>query len=312
MTLVQRSLFPDAFEVQDAALAALEVMDLGAARELVRAACARDPGLVGLVVLEATVRWLDAALHGEPPAPENLAAAFRALPAAVSSRELARDAARFVDRSLARHAVLRADGGTVFLDAGETVHRGALHLVLDRSAAARAELRATLEAGHRGRADLWAYLGDACMLEERADEANAAYVRALVLSAADVDLYRIRAPRLAELHATLRATLPDAVARESLLTHAWLERVLAIPTENEWLDEGQVAAVLAEPADAGAPAERRQRRFARLVYADRSRAPGAVDLEEREEMLALDAELFRRYVAACERGEGGATRRMPW
>ena len=76
--------------------------------------------------------------------------------------------------------------------------------------------------------------------------------------------------------------------------------MLTVPPENEWLRPASLAG--------GAC----QRRFARLLYLDRSRPPGAADVAEREEMQLIDPDLFRRFIDACAKSERAATRTVPF
>lgn len=300
MTARQHSLFPDSYEVQDAALAALDEGDFERALALVSAARERDPGLVGLDMLASALTWSAGVLGGRRSDPDRLAEAWRALPEGRRRGALRGDSAAFIDQSLARQA-LRARPPGPFLDAGETVHLGALHLVLGRAAAARELLLETLARGHRARADLWGTLGDACTLAERPEEASACYARALVIAASDVDLHRLRDERLMALFRALREGHPDSVARELLLPEAWLAGALEIPPGNGGIDAALARELLAATADPGPSPERRLRRFSLLLYRDRSREPGEANVDEREEMAELDAGLFGRFMEECRR-----------
>ncbi len=305
----QLSLFPEAFEVQEAALQALDELDIERALQLVQRAWERDPALPNLEALESALLWLDGALVAGGATEERLAAAFLAVPAACRRDEIARDVGTIIDQALARHA-LRSASGPVFLDRARRVHRGALLLVLGRAAEAHSILRETVQADG-SRADHWGYLGDACWLTERAEEANACWVRALFLSAGEADLFRARYPRLGALYDELPREHPPESARELVPIHAWLEGVLAIPPENGWLEEHLSRLRLAATADPEAPLEQRIRRFALLLYQDRSRPRGECDLAEREEMRALAPELFERYIERCrvlEKREPGLMR----
>ncbi|NOT30450.1 MAG: hypothetical protein HOP15_08390, partial [Planctomycetes bacterium] len=135
------------------------------------------------------------------------------------------------------------------------------------------------------------------------DEANAAYVRALLLSPREVDLFRLRHPRLVALQRELAGRHGEAAGRELLLVYAWLAGVLTIPPENGWLDPHLSRLHLAAAARPSSPPEQRARRFTLLFYLDRSRAPGHCDEAEREEMQALDPELFARVVRRIQARE---------
>lgn len=301
---VQQSLFPEAFEVQEAALAALRELDVARARNAFERARARNPDLVDAAVLDGALALLEE-LARAGPLGARLHLVVRAAHDACRSGRLPPAAAAFVDRTVARWWRRHGAGGP-FLDAGETIHRGVLDLVLGDAAAARAHLSASLqEARHGWRADLWGYLGDANLLEQRPDEANACYVRGLLLGAAEVDLVRIRLPSLAELHAVLCREHGEDGARELLPVHAWLGGVLAIPPGNGWLDGRWARLLVRAAAGPDAAPRERWRRFALLLYLDRSAARGSVDLARREELAALDPVLFGRYMERCRAIEHG-------
>jgi hypothetical protein len=308
---VQRSLFPEAFEIQEQALAALDELDLGAALALVAEARERDPLLVDLEPLAAAISWLFHELGSEPVSDELLAALFLTVPEACRKGEIDRATAAMVDLVIARQGLRRA-AGRAFLDREERVHVGALSLVLRRDSEALALLRESLASGHDGRADLWACCADALVAAERPDEANAAYVRALLLSAQDVDLLRLRNPELTALHAELLEHHPEPVARELLLVHAWLAGILTIPPENVWLDRHLSRLHLAAALRPDSPPAHRFRRFALLLYLDRSRPPGSFDESEREEMQGLAPELFERVVQRIGRLERRQTMPLRW
>jgi len=201
--------------------------------------------------------------------------------------------------------------GRAFLDAEERVHRGVLLLVLRRFQEAHALIGASL-AAHDERADLWAAFGDACAALERLDEANAAFVRALVLSARDVDLFRLRHAPLSALYRDLVAQQGEPCARELLLVHAWLAGALTIPPENGWLDRHLSRLHLAAALRPGAPPEQRLRRFALLFYLDRSHASGHYDEAEREELQSLEPELFARVLHCIGTRERTQTKALRW
>jgi hypothetical protein len=129
-------------------------------------------------------------------------------------------------------------------------------------------------------------------------------VRALLLGAAQVDLFRRREDRLRLLLAELRASHEDACARELLFVHAWLRGILAVPANNGWLD-AHAAWLRAHTAiRASSDAAARARRFGLLIYLDRSRKPGNCEAAEREEIQALDPDLFERFVAVLRERRG--------
>lgn len=308
---LQRSLFPEAFEIQAQAFAALDELDLGAALRLVEEARERDPGLVNLEPLHAALHWLRRELGPERVSDELLALLFLTVPEACRSGEIAPEVAALIDTVIARQGLARTRSRRAFLDADERVHRGSLLLVLRRFHEAHALLGASLDE-HDARADLWAAFGEASSALERFDEANAAHVRALLLSARDVDLFRLRHERLRALHRELVLLHGEPCARELLLVHAWLTGALTIPPENGWLDRHLSRLHLAAALRPGSPPEQRRRRFSLLFYLDRSRAPGHYDETEREEMQALEPELFARVVQCVQARERMQTKLLRW
>jgi hypothetical protein len=211
------------------------------------------------------------------------------------------EAAAFIDKTIARHD-RRSGCSTAFVDGDARVHRAVLHLILGEPEAARAGLIASLQGSCQDRADLWGYRGDAAWASDLAGEANACYVRGLLLAASDVDLWRIRHRDLAHLYGELAALHGAGAARELLLVHGWLRGLLDIPPDNDWLD-GQLARLEARARTGPDTPQQRWRRFALLLYLDRSRPVGRCDERQREEMLALDGELFARYLARCQERE---------
>lgn len=292
--VIQKSLFPDAVEVLGDALEALEDLDLQRGFEYVVQARRIDPSLGNLDAIESALGWLRTTLGDGPADLERDAAAFLDLPGA----GLSPGAVSFADSALARYGLRHASGA--FLDAGERVHVGALRLVLGHATLAR---RALDLASEEPRADLWGWRADACVRLERLEEANECYVRALILDASAVDLFRLRHPRLAELYVELLATQPASCARELLLPNAWMRGLLQVPAGNAWLT-GHVAKLRARTAVTADAAKAEQlRRFTFLFYLDRSHPPGAVSLDEREEMAGLAPTLFRRVLAVLRERE---------
>lgn len=309
--LLQRSLFPEAFEIQAQAFAALDELDLAAALRLVEEARERDPGLVNLEPLHAALLWLRRELGAEPVSDELLALLFLTVPEACWSGEISPESAELIDTVIARQGLARTRSTRAFLDADERVHRGSLLLVLRRFHEAHALLAASL-ASHDARADLWSAFGEACFELERLDEGNAAMVRALVLSAREVDLFRLRHERLRALHHELVLLHGEPCARELLLVRAWLTGVLTIPPENGWLEPHLSRLHLAAALRHDSPPEQCLRRFSLLFYLDRSRAPGHYDEAQREEMQALEPELFARILLCIQARERTQTKPLRW
>ena len=77
-----------------------------------------------------------------------------------------------------------------------------------------------------------------------------------------------------------------------------------MPPDNGWLD-AHAARLRAHTAiRASSDASARARRFALLLYLDRSRKPGDCEVAEREEMQELAPDLFERFVAVLRERRG--------
>lgn len=284
----QRELFPEAHAVEADALEALDELDVARGLERVRRAREVEPGLSNLDAIEAALEWMGRALEGGRPDPERAARAFLARPAA----KLSAGGASFADRALAGFGLRGSQGA--FLDAGGLVPRGALLLARDRAEEAWRGLRALADE-HPDRGDVLGYAADAARLVGRHEQANELLVRALVADPERVDLARTRWPGLGAVMEELRAGEQEGSARARLFPEAWIRGMLDVPPENGWLDlrTDRLAAL----APSGATHRTaRLRRFALLLYQDRSRPAGDVDLEAREELAGLDPELFRRVM----------------
>jgi hypothetical protein len=71
--MLQLSLFPEAVEVQAAALAALRDLEIPQARKLLQRARRQNRRLVNLAILDAGLRHLESVMNGRSPVPAVLA-----------------------------------------------------------------------------------------------------------------------------------------------------------------------------------------------------------------------------------------------
>lgn len=296
----QGLLFPDGFHILEQALVALRDLDIPKAEELVRRARAAQPNLVNLDLVAAASEYLRDALPG-PAEPDACAATLVAIPKDIDAGRLREDVGNFVDQVLARY-LMRMDPDGPFVDHAASVPWARVLLLVGQPDVAHRNL-AELVALHP-RADLWWALGDAALGVDRETEANAAFVRALVLDPQAVDCFRLQHKALLRCYQQLRERHDGPSAREALLPTAWIDGVLEIPSGNRWFE----AAPGADPRRTEStthshPATPSLRRFAHLLFADRTAGPGNVDVARREEMACLAPDLFARYFAECQRRE---------
>ena len=287
----QGLLFPDGFEILEQALVALKDIDLRRADEFVRRARASQPRLVNLDVVAAACDYLRHHLPDNPD-PDACAAALLAVPADVEAARLREEVAHFVDQVLARF-LIRGDRDGPFVDRACRMPWARVLLLVGQPVAAHHRLRDLV--GTSRRADLWGAFGDAALLADRPHEANAAFVRALVIDPRSLDCVRLQHTALKACYQRLRLQHGSLAARDLLLPNAWIDGVLQIQVGNRWIEERESMPDGSEL--------RPLHRFARLLFADRTAGPGSVDITRREEMAALSPDLFAHYVDACRRRE---------
>src|SRR5690606_10042831 len=206
--------------------------------------------------------------------------------------------------------LLRAHGAELEPpEADDRVLVGRVLLLAGRTDAAYRRLTGFLADRSMQDAAAWSALGDAAWLIEHPDAANAAYVRALVLDGAEFDVVRLRRADLRARYAALRLAHGKELARELLLPDAFCAGLLSIPPGNRWFEADEIAALLdaTHPAGSGTELDR-QRRFARLLFADRTAGPAHVDLARREALRELSPAWFARYLAACRAEENVSDR----
>lgn len=312
MSVQQSSLFPDGSEVRDRVVAALDELRIEEGRARFADARAVAAELAGLDALEEGLDWLERELGGTSPDVETAARAWLALSAARFARTLHRSAADLVDEALARFLLSRGPAREPFVDRDRRVPRGALHLALGRPHTAVEGLLELLPQV-RERADLSGWLGDACLRDARAgyaQDAAANYVRALVLDPDAADCGRMAHEGLVECLERLARGGSAARARALWFAEAWIDGLLDVPPENDWIDDARVAALLASTA---ASTDRdRARRFSLLLYRDRSRRLGTWNESERAEMEALEPESYGRYRATHALRERARTGALRW
>jgi hypothetical protein len=293
----QRSLFPDGFEVQEAALAALRELRVEKALSLVRCARAIDASMPGIAALQRALEWLAARVDGEPDVGQ-AGEALTALATSSAMGELDASAVALVETGIATFVSARRPAGPVFLDAEQTVSSARIDLLRGDAGAARAGAEQLLGAGFADRAALWFDHADACWVLQRPGEANASYVRALLLGPRDGHVHRCRCEPLAAVWRGLVGASFAPAAADLLLAQAWIAGALTIPPGTTWLSAAQRALVRERSEQSAAW------RFSLLVYLDRSARAGECDVASREEMLALLPDVFEQFVAAVRRRQG--------
>ncbi len=206
-------------------------------------------------------------------------------------------------RILARHLLAKNSGtGEGFSAKDKTLPRGVCHLVLENWQAAHEDLlNWVTQHPERVMPRDWGYLGDAATALKLWQEANLAYVRALFLDPLAID-------RLTFKHAQLNIALQrlemryedQMLARMLWPFDAWRRQIIQIPAGNTFL----LPIVQKQRSLLGSELllERKQtlRQFMLCLYIDQARLNKRIDFNVREEMMGLEPDLFRQYLAEVQ------------
>lgn len=302
----QLNLFSAAITNKKNAIAALEELQFAEFERELTLAREIDPSLSDLSSLQSVGRFLQQRWESVGDVRDFLARCWRDVPAAVAQNQLTSSQGEYIDRLLPR--VLRVKFGrrrriAEFVDVQEILHWGCMDLLAGDVETAREKLLESLCLTHFLRADLWGYYGDVNTLLRNRDEANAAYMRSLVINPQALDLFRLKCHSLRQLHIRLARSHTDAEARSLLLTHGWLEGLFQIPKGNTWL--AQQSKHLQQQLAQKLPLYKQERwhRFSICLYLDQSRPPGEIDYAAREQMQKLDQDLFGKYLEGIARWE---------
>lgn len=297
----QRSLFPDGFELLQEALQQLQQFRPHEAQATLQRAMRIDAGLPNLAALAGAIEWILARWSPSVASPDAqwLWQSFAALTAAQQQRELDADTAGMVERVLARGLLATLPPDAVFADPACRTPVGVLRQCAGGAAMQqdRLALAAALAApAFAERADLWAYHGDLCWCQERREEANRSYVRALLLGPGEIDVVHLRYPALRELGLLLRTEWGDPGASRWFV-EAVLAGLLQVPPHNDWLRREQIELLQELAPDPWA-------RFAILCYEDLSRGEEGDMLDRRAALQELLPAVFARLMDWRQRGGG--------
>jgi len=206
-------------------------------------------------------------------------------------------------RILARHLLSKASNkGEMFSVKDKTLARGVCHLALENWQAAHGDLlnwvtTHTEEVTPRE----WGYLGDAAYALKLWNDANLAYARVLFLDPFAVDLFTFKHAQLLITLQRLQMRYEDeTLARALWPFDAWRRQILQIPRGNTFL----LPVVQRQRSLLGSELmlERKQalQQFMLCLYIDQAKLQERISFNVREEMLGLEPELFRQYLAEIE------------
>lgn len=290
---MQHDLFPTNQSRWDRALQALEELDVEGARRSLGAGDEPREDRPELQAMHAALEFLARAGLGPQSGAQVLSSALWSLPARSRSGELSLAATSKALEALARRITSLASrqppGSRLFEPA--LLARAHLLLQQERKAAETLRTCATVKDTSAPEqfvwADLWSWQGH--------EDARVAYGRGLTLDPSAFEPLWTRAERLRALHEELARERGDDEARERLLAEAWWRGIVDLPAQDdEWAERCRRA--LAPASDSTlTPA----RRFSLLLAADV--AGRSISIEAREELHALDPELFRRVIERLKR-----------
>jgi tetratricopeptide (TPR) repeat protein len=178
----------------------------------------------------------------------------------------------------------------------EKLHVGCCYLALGDYKLAHKTLLDSLTSTHQYRSDLWGYLGDVCNKLRRWQEANMAYLCALIIDPQKVDFFRLKNPQLVESYRELLKDYSETDVRALLFTHCWLENILSIPIGNTRLARFSLELENKFKEELPRDSADRYHRFAVYLCIDQSQLHGVVNIQAREQMVELAPELFKRYM----------------
>jgi tetratricopeptide (TPR) repeat protein len=290
----QMDLFSQADEHLEKTMQALLETDFSAARKELQNARSINPFLPNL---DATLHMIDFFQKFHKKAKntaEALAALFDAIPEAVAKGTLLLREAELIEDTMAKMALQNVKMSKPFLDAGKHLHWGYCHLLNRQFGKAEKAFKETLNQPKEQRADLWGYYGDLCHVQNDQRQAQSAYIRALLLDPQELDMYRLRHNGLKQLYRDLLQDKKEPEARSLLLFEAWHKELFTFINTGRSTDsqpEG-LQALLKKPLPKDKPGK--WHRFSIHFYIDQMNAK--VDVNNRESMQKIDAELFQRYL----------------
>ena len=300
----QGGLFSEAIEFKELALNHLDSFELEEALDCLAQAKAIDPYLANLDLLITICEFARGA--GARPEMSVLTAVeiWHAAGQAFRHAELQPPAVRQLRQSLAQRLLSGEFTATGFCTAEEKVlHRGVCHLYLEQwQQAHRDLLNLVTEQSHLALPVHWGYLGDSAHALHRGRDLNLAYLRLLFSDPHAFDPITFRHEELLRILRHLEEeTGDDSLARALWPIHAWFQGIIEIPPGNQYL-LARVQTLKSKSGSASVTSrEERLSHFSLCLYLDQSRLYHLVDFSVREEMKALEPELFSEYLAEVAR-----------
>lgn len=298
---MQAQLFSPAIDYKERALQHMLALEWADAFESLKIAFDLDPYLADLELLS---RLCDFAQHEElrvKSSAQKAVGLWRSADDALASSHLNAAEVTNLRRLLARHLLMKSESSReAFTLKDKTLPRGLCHLVLENWQAAHEDLLNWVTAQAEALRE-WGYLGDAATALKLWNEANLAYVRALFLDPHAIDLLTFKHQQLRLALERLELRHEDRVfARSFWPFDAWRRQIIQIPSGNTFL----LPAVQRRRSMLGSELllERKQtlQQFMLCLYVEQAKLQERISFNVREEMMGLEPELFRQYLAEVE------------
>lgn len=300
---MQGFLFTPAIEFKEKALAHLEKLEIEAALQCLYEAQDIDPALADLTSLIQMCRIAKGAGADAAKSSRQLAKLWRSVANSYRARELSLHQFAHLRRVIARQLLaLPATPAGFYDDDERAIHRGVCHLVLAQWQEAFAQLL-DLITSHPELAlpAHWGYWADAAIMLKRWKDANAGYLRLLFTDPHAADLTTFNDFKLRRIRERLIYEEDEDVAIARWPFHAWQEQAVEIPKGKNFMLPHVVE--LRSLLGSQMQLERTQslQQFCLCLYIDQANLQQKIVFDVREEMQALEPQLFTQYLLEIER-----------
>ncbi len=300
---MQAQLFSPALDYKEQALQHMLAFEWADAFESLKIAYDLDPYLADLELLSRLCEFAQQEGERFKSSTQKAVWLWHAADEALLQKNLNEAEATSLRRFLARHVLMKSESkAEAFAAKDKTLPRGVCHLVLENWQAAHDELLnwVTQHAGAVTPRD-WGYLGDAATALKLWNEANLAYVRALFLDPHAIDRLTFKHAQLTIALQRLEMRYEDqTLARALWPFDAWRRQIIQIPLGHTFL----LPVVQRQRSLLGSELllERKQtlQQFMLCLYIDQAQLQERISFNVREEMMGLEPDLFRQYLAEME------------
>lgn len=287
----QISLFSCADPLLEEAETAMRAMRFEEAESLYQKAQSLDPWISNIESLLKICDFFKIQFGRGSEIASFLGSVWMSIPKAVDTDRLKDSEASIVETYIAHWADSFLPDSTAYMDREERIHRGNVLMKTRQFQNAQKHILESLTNGYTGRSDLWAYYGDACYSLNRAHEAQAAYIKALLLDPHRIDYFRMAHPEIKRQLSSLGEEMDERSAQALLLFKCWSAGCLSIPRRNsDDVEESDLIDRLinTEPADE----QERLHLFSSCLYYDQIQPKDRIHIDLREKMKTLDPERF--------------------